>query len=134
MREVLRVSDLSKETNRVSNVVIGAALAVHRALGPGFLESVYEEALRVELRLRGESFARQVPVRIEYRGHVVGEARLDLLVCDKIIVELKAFEAILPVHHAQVVSYLRATGCQLGLLINFNVPILSGGIKRIVLS
>lgn len=120
--------------NHASNLVIGAAIAVHRELGPGFLESVYEEALCVELAARGIEYARQVPVSILYRGHRVGDARLDLLVCSVLVVELKAVETLLPVHQAQTISYLRATGYRLGLLINFNVPTLSVGIKRIVAS
>jgi len=114
--------------------VIGAAIEVHRALGPGFLESVYEEALCVELGLRRIPFARQVAVGVAYKGTAVGESRLDLLVGGRLIVELKAAESLLPIHSAQVLSYLRATGNQLALLINFNVPVLKGGIKRIVLS
>jgi GxxExxY protein len=118
----------------LSGLVIGAALEVHRSLGPGFLESVYEEALCIELGLREIAFQRQVPVAVEYKGHAVGEGRLDLLVAGRLVVELKAVESILPVHQAQVISYLKATGHQLGLLINFNVPVLKSGIKRIILS
>jgi GxxExxY protein len=103
-------------------------------LGPGFLESVYEEALCVELGLRAIPFDRQKSIRLAYKGFPVGEARLDLLVADELIVELKAADAILPVHQAQVISYLRATGHRLGLIINFNVPTLRMGIRRIVAS
>ena len=103
-------------------------------LGPGFLESVYEEALCVELALRGIHFLRQVLVAVDYKGHPVGESRLDLLIEGTLVVELKAVDALAPVHSAQMISYLRATGHHLGLLINFNVPLLKDGVKRIVLS
>jgi GxxExxY protein len=119
--------------NRLSGLVIGAALAVHRELGPGYLESIYEEALCHELTLRDIPFMRQVPIRVTYKGRAIGEARLDLLIDSELIVELKAVDALLPLHQAQVISYLRATGHRLGLLINFNVPALRMGIKRIVL-
>ena len=103
-------------------------------LGPGFLESVYEAALSIELGLRGIPFKRQVPVRVDYKGRNVGEARLDFLVGDALTVELKAVDALCPVHLAQVISYLKATGNELGLLINFSVAVLKDGIKRVVLT
>ncbi|MFN0146771.1 MAG: GxxExxY protein [Dehalococcoidia bacterium] len=115
--------------------VIGAAIEVHSTLGPGFLESAYEEALSVELRLRAIPFARQVAVELGYKGEAIGPARLDFLVGGRLVVELKSVETLLPVHIVQVRSYRRATGCSLGLLINFNVTQLrSGGIKRVVFS
>ena len=98
----------------------------------GFLESVYEEALCVEFALRGIRFARQVPVSVRYKGEPVGEARLDLLVDDSLVVELEAVESIAPIHWAQVLCYLKATRHRLGLLINFNVGVLQRGIKRVV--
>ena len=122
------------ELDRLAHTVIGAAIEVHRHLGPGFLEAVYEEALCVELSSRQIPFVRQAPVAVRYKGHAVGESRLDVLVANALVVELKAVEAIAPVHVAQVMSYLKATGHKLGLLINFNVPFLKSGIKRIVLS
>lgn len=100
-------------------------------MGPGFLESVYEQALCLELHDRGIPFEQQALVTVSYKGRPVGQARL-VLVDKELIVELKATDALLPIHHSQVVSYLRATGLQLGLLINFNVLILKSGIKRIV--
>ena len=121
-----------EETNRVTEAIIGAAIEVHRTLGPGFLESIYEEALCVELTLRGARYTRQVPVAVDYKGHRIGESRLDLLVDDAVVVELKAVDALAPVHTAQVISYLKATGCRIGLLINFNVKRLTDGIRRIV--
>ena len=131
---MLQRLNTTESSSRLSGLVIGAALEVHRSLGPGFLESVYEEALCVELGLREIAFQRQVPVAVEYKGHAVGEGRLDLLVAGRLVVELKAVESILPVHQAQVISYLKATGHQLGLLINFTVPVLKTGIKRIILT
>ena len=120
------------ELDDLAHRVIGAAIEVHRFLGPGFLESVYEEALCVEFALRGIRFARQVPVSVRYKGEPVGEARLDLLVDDSLVVELEAVESIAPIHWAQVLCYLKATRHRLGLLINFNVSVLQRGIKRVV--
>jgi GxxExxY protein len=124
----------SQELDRLARAVIGAAIEVHRALGPGFLESVYEEALCVELELLGIPFARQQPVSVNYKGRAIGEGRIDLLVGGILIVELKAVEELASIHSAQVISYLKMTGHHLGLLINFNVPVLKDGIKRIILS
>lgn len=112
--------------------VIGAALEVHRALGPGFLEAVYEEALALELALRGVPHQRQAPIPVHYKGACVGEARPDFLVDGHLIVELKAVGQVLPVHRAQVLSYLRAAGKPLGLLLNFNAVLLREGTERIV--
>jgi len=120
------------ELDRLAHEVIGAAIEVHRVLGPGLLESVYEEALCVELRLRGLPFVRQPPVDLSYKGHPVGKGRLDLLVGGALVVELKAVEALGAVHKAQVISYLRMTGYRLALLINFNVSRLRDGIRRII--
>ena len=116
-----------------ANKVIGAAIEVHRHLGPGYLESVYEEALAVELTLRGIPFARQVVFGLDYKGHVIGEGRLDFLVDDCLIVELKAVEGLAPIHTAQCISYLKANQRRLALLINFNVSVLKDGIKRVAL-
>ena len=118
--------------DRLAYSVIGAALEVHRTLGPGFLESVYEHALAVEFRLRDIPFRRQVPVHVEYKGENVGEGRIDFLVDERLVVELKAADALHPIHSAQVISYLKATRQQLGLLINFNVALLRDGIRRII--
>ena len=123
-----------KKTDELAKAVIGAAIEVHRVLGPGYLENVYEEALAVELNLRGVAFERQKGMSVDYKGHAVGEGRLDLLVDGCLIVELKEVEALAPIHTAQVISYLKATQLPLGLLINFNVPLLKEGIKRVILS
>ena len=95
---------------------------------------VYEEALCVELRLRQIAFERQKPVKVEYKGEYVGKGRLDLLVGDRLVVELKAVKAVPPIDHARVISYLKATGRQLALIVNFHVPILKDGIQRVVRS
>ena len=123
----------SEEVDQLAYRVIGAAIEVHRVLGPGFLESVYQQALGVELHLHRIPFIPQAPVAVSYKGASVGEGKLDFLVGNSLIVELKAVENLAPIHNAQVMSYLKMTGHQLGLLINFNVPILKQGIKRIVL-
>ena len=114
--------------------VIGAAIEVHRVLGPGLLESVYEEALCIELTDRGIPFTRQQRIDFDYKGRSIGEGRLDFLVGETVVIELKAVESLKDVHLAQVLSYLRMTGHRLGLLINFNVPVLKKGIRRVVLS
>ena len=118
----------------LARVVVDAAMEVHRELGPGFIESVYEETLAVELGMRAIQFERQKPLAVSYKGHPVGEARVDLLVGGALIVELKAVEKLLPVHKAQVISYLKARGSTLALLINFNERLLRDGIQRVVLS
>ncbi len=118
----------------ITERVIGAALEVHRHLGPGLLESTYEAALSHELTLTGLSFERQKALPVTYKGVDLGEAyRLDLLVEREVILELKCVEAFMPIHEAQVLSYLKLTGLSVGLLINFKVPLLKQGIKRIML-
>jgi GxxExxY protein len=124
----------SAEVDRLANLVIGCAIEVHRHLGPGYTEDVYEEALCQELQLNTIAFQRQRSIAVFYKGKRVGEGRLDLLVADCLIVELKAVSALAPVHTAQVKAYLKATGLQLGLLINFNIALLREGIKRSILS
>lgn len=124
----------SRRVDELARQVIGAAIEVHRILGPGFLESVYEEALTVELTLRDIPFERQKPIQLTYKDRTVGDSRLDLLIGGELIVELKAVETVHPIHPAQVVNYLKITGLELGLLINFNVMQLRDGIKRIVLT
>lgn len=123
-----------QELNELSGAVVGAAIDVHKVLGPGCFESVYEEAMCVELRRRGISFARQVHFAVDYKGEPVGEGRVDLVVAESLVVELKAVDAFASIHTAQVISYLKATRRRLALLINFNVPVLKEGIKRVVLS
>lgn len=120
------------EQGEFSRADIAAATEVHRALGLVSLETVYEEAFCVELQVRDIPFARQVPVAISYKGKEVGQGRLDLLVGNSVVVELKAADALSGLHEAQLLSYLKTTGYRTGLLINFNVTILRDGIKRLV--
>ena len=116
----------------LSHAIIGAAIEVHRHIGPGQLESVYQRALAHELALREIPLRAQVPIAMDYKGVNVGEFFADFVVDDSVIVELKAVEHLLAVHTAQVLSYLRATNLKLGLLINFNVPVVWRGVKRLV--
>ena len=117
--------------DRVARQVVDAALKVHKKLGPGLLESIYEVCLCHELKLRGMKVLRQLKLPIEYEGVVLETGLvIDLLVEDLVVVELKAVEKILPVHEAQLLSYLRLAKKPLSLLINFNVPLIKDGIKR----
>jgi GxxExxY protein len=123
-----------EEKDPLSGAVIAAAIEVHRLLGPGLLESIYLRALGHELELRGVRHQSQRPVPVAYKGVNLGDdLRLDLVVADQLIVELKAVEKLLPIHEAQLITYLKLTGLHVGLLINFNVRLLKEGIKRIVL-
>ncbi len=122
------------ELDETTGAVIGAALEVHRVLGPGFLESVYEEAMSIEFGLRGIPFERQKPISVSYKGRPVGEGRLDFFVQNSLIVELKAADKLLPIHQAQLMSYLKAARCRLGLLINFHERLLKEGVRRVVLT
>jgi GxxExxY protein len=119
--------------NRLSSRIIEAAIEIHSTLGPGLLESAYRTCMIYELHERGLSVVAEQIVPVYYKKLVLDTAyRLDLLVEDEVIVELKSVEAVMPVHHAQLLSYLRLTDKRLGLLINFNVPMLVGGVRRIV--
>lgn len=119
--------------NQTATVIVDAALLVHRGLGPGLLESVYETALYHELRKRGLLVTRQEPVTFVYDSHRFDEGfRMDLLVADCVVVELKSVEQVHPIHKKQLLTYLRLSGKRLGLLINFNVALLKDGITRIV--
>jgi GxxExxY protein len=122
------------ETDHIASTVIGAAIEVHRHLGPGFLEGIYETALVAELRARRLPFEQQKPVPLYYKKQPVGLHRLDLLVDSRVIVELKAVDVLVPIHFAQMISYLAATGLTLGLLFNFHVPSLRRGIRRVIRS
>ena len=126
--------ELEEEMSQLTYAVIGAAIEVHRVLGPGFLESVYQEALEVEFRIRGIPCQPQKAIAVTYKGYQVGQGVLDFLVNDVLIVELKAVENLAPIHEAQVISYLKITNHPLALLINFNVTVLKEGIKRIISS
>ena len=123
----------SHQLNDTSFLIIQSAIEVHRTLGPGLLESVYRACLLYELRQRNMKVVAEQLLPICYKNVILeGGYRIDLQVADEIIVEVKAVEVVLPVHHAQVLSYLRLTGRPLGLLINFNVPVVAKGIKRIM--
>ncbi|MCO6043706.1 GxxExxY protein [Aeoliella sp. ICT_H6.2] len=121
------------EVEQLATLVLDAAFQVHRELGPGLLESVYERCLSYEVRKRGLSVETQVVLPIAYDGHTIDAGlRLDMLVEGKVIVEIKAVEQLLPVHEAQIFTYLKLTQNRLGFLINFDVPLLKEGIRRIV--
>ncbi|HVE39013.1 MAG TPA: GxxExxY protein [Planctomycetota bacterium] len=125
--------DTKAEIDQLSHEIIGSAIEVHRAVGPGFLESIYEDCLAHELALRGIRFKRQVHVPLVYKGvSLECGYRLDMLVEEKVVLELKAVEHILPVHEVQLLTYLRLTGKWLGLLLNFHVTVLQRGIRRVV--
>jgi GxxExxY protein len=119
--------------NELANVIMDAAFVIHRELGPGLLESVYEVVLARQLTDRGLVVERQVPVPIRFQGIVFDEGfRADLFVGKKVIIELKSVERLQPVHSKQLLTYLRLTGCRLGLLINFGENLLKDGFKRVV--
>jgi len=120
------------DLNQLTGKVIGAAIEVHKALGPGLLESAYEECICHEFKLRRFPFERQKELPIEYKGVKLDCGyRLDIVVWNKIILELKSCSELLPIHEAQLLTYLKLTNMKIGLLINFNVPVLKDGIKRI---
>ena len=120
------------DVDRLAHDTIGAAIEVHRELGPGLHESNYGLALCHELELRGISHQRQPEFKVYYKGQCVGTSRVDVWVDESLVVELKSVEAVAPVHKAQVNTYLKLTRCTIGLLINFNVPVLKDGITRII--
>lgn len=126
-------ADFPRELNDLSGRILGAAIEVHRHLGPGLVETVYEVALEHELRLRGLAVDRQMPIAVQYKDIQIGGQRLDMLVEGKVVVELKSVESLAPIHEAQLLSYLKAAGLRLGLLINFNGPRLVDGVRRFVL-
>jgi GxxExxY protein len=118
---------------QLTHAIIGAAIDVHKELGPGLLEAVYEECLCYELTSRQIQFERQKPIPVVYRGAKMDCGyRADIVVCGRVIVEIKAISAIAPVHDAVMLTYLRLSGCKIGLLINFYSPALKDGIKRYV--
>lgn len=130
----MRRSEDLEAINHLTEQVIGAAIEVHKALGPGLLEAIYEEALSHELELRELPFEAQVQIPVNYKGKNLSlNYRADVIVDDRVIVELKAVEKLLPVHEAQLLTYLKLTGKKVGLLINFNVPTLKQGIRRRIL-
>ena len=113
--------------------IIGAAIEVHRHLGPGLLESAYEACLCHELHLRGIAFQRQVPLPVEYKGVKLDVGyKIDVLVENRVVVELKCVDSIAPIHEAQLLTYLRLLGAKVGLILNFHVPVMKNGNKRLV--
>ena len=116
----------------LTHAIVGAAIEVHRHLGPGHLEALYQRAMERELARRAIPFRAQAPIAVTYKGDPIGDAVADLIVDDSVIVELKAVTEIHPVHVAQVLGYLRATNLRQGLLINFNVPVLWRGVRRLI--
>jgi len=135
MKRELRFATRSEmlDVNKTTESIIGAAIEVHRHLGPGLLESAYEECLCEELSLRKIPFTRQVALPVVYKNKKLDIGyRIDLLVDDEVVVELKTVETILPIHEAQTLTYMRLSGKQVGLILNFNVTVLKNGIKRLV--
>src|SRR5688572_1380172 len=126
-------SPLSPEADRAMTETIGCAIRVHRALGPGFLESIYKKAMHAELAATGLSYESERPVRVKYREIEIPGQRVDLIVERLIVVELKSVVRLDEIHRAQLISYLRTTGLRGGLLINFRVAVLHSGLKRVVL-
>jgi GxxExxY protein len=122
-----------EELNKITEGIIGAAIEVHRTLGPGLLESAYQAALAYELNQRGFKVESQKPLPLLYKEIKLDAGyRLDFLVNEKIVVEIKSSDKIVPIHDAQILSYLKLSGCKVGLLINFNVKLLKNGIKRFI--
>ncbi len=122
-----------KQEDVLSKEIVGAAIEVHRLLGPGLLESTYEQCLCRELSLRGMVFQRQQPLPLEYKGEALDCGyRMDVVVANRVVVEIKSVDRLEPIHDAQLLTYLKLSGYKLGLLMNFNVPVLRRGLKRIV--
>ena len=120
------------EVDALTGAIIDAAIEVHRHLGPGLEECLYQAAMEIEFKLRNIAFAKQVPVDVSYKGEVIGDRRLDFIVGGLVVVELKAIEQLAAVHKAQVNCYLKITGLKIGLLINFNTAVQKDGLKRII--
>jgi GxxExxY protein len=132
MANAIRHDDIGTELNALATKVIGAGIEVHKQMGPGFPEAAYEEAFCIELELQGIPFRRQVRINLNYKGKHVGEGIIDLLIDERLIIELKSVSQLLPVHEGQLIAYLKMTGLQIGLLMNFNMATLKEGIRRIV--
>ena len=119
--------------NQLTEEIIGAAIEIHSYWGPGLVESIYEKSLAHELKLRKIKFKRQVKLDLRYKELIIDDDfRLDLVVRDQVIVELKVVKELIPLHKAQLLTYMKLTGCKIGLLINFNVPLLKQGLQRVV--
>lgn len=132
--KIVNHRDTETPRDSLTRAVIGAAIEVHRELGPGLLESAYEECLAIELTESGIAFARQVALPVIYKGRQLDLAyRVDMIVEARLVLELKAVETLLPIHQAQLLTYLRLTGIRTGLLLNFNAAVLRDGLRRMVL-
>ena len=118
----------------ITDKILGCAIEVHRVLGPGLAEAACENALCIELRLRGISFERQRGFSVHYKGHHISEHRPDLIVANQVIVEVKSIERFAPVHHAQMLTYLRVASLKVGLILNFNAATMKEGTRRVVLN
>ena len=126
--------EVGAQADKVARALVDAGLKVHKALGPGLLESVYEHCLVYELESRGLSLQRQAALPVRYRDIVLDAGyRLDLIVEEMVVVEIKAVENLTRLHEAQILTYLRCSGCRVGLLMNFNVPLFKQGVRRLVL-
>lgn len=129
---VTAIDILAKEDDDLlTRSIIGAAIEVHKLIGPGLLESIYEEALCYEFELRGVSFRRQVSIDVFYKGKAIKGQRIDLIVADEVIIELKSLSNLPEIVFAQILSYLKATGLKRGLILNFGVKRLVDGIRRV---
>lgn len=124
---------MNYERDPITEEIIGCAIEVHRHLGPGLLESVYEEALCIELRAVGVPYVRQEPVAVSYKGHRIGEHRPDLIVAAMVVVEIKSVDRLIGLHQAQTLMYMRLLSLRVGLLMNFNTPAIKHGIRRLAL-
>ena len=125
-------SDLSPELEEIVSAVIGCAIAVHRELGPGFKESIYHRAFRLELDERGILFESEKPILVRYRQWLIPGQKLDLIIAEKVLAELKAVPRLRAMHRYQVQSYLKTTSLPIGLLLNFNAPLMKNGIQRVL--
>jgi GxxExxY protein len=132
MRTNETFAPIDESVDQVVREVINGGFAVHREIGPGFVEPVYGKAMAVELRCRGLRFKEEHVIAIRYRGEVVAQHRLDLVVEGCVVVEVKAVKKLRPIHQAQILSYLKASGCRIGLLMNFNVKLFKDGLRRYV--
>ena len=126
-------SPLDDELEALIHRVIGYCISVHRELGPGLLEHIYRRAICIELQSEGVAFEVEKRFPVWYRGHLLCDQRVDIVVAGEILLEVKAIDRLAPVHHAQVMSYLRVSGLRIRLLMNFNVPVLPDGLRRIIL-
>ena len=128
-------ADMPAALEDLARIVVDSVFSVHKELGPGFLERIYEEALICEFQDRGIDYLRQYPVAVSYKGRILPcDYKIDLIVENNIILELKTVDRIAPIHEAQIISYMKQQGAPLGLIVNFNEALIKNGIKRVILS